>query len=201
MSATADAFMGIFGFKRVKTKRCKACKQQFAPSRPMQAVCSPLCAANLAAANRERMQRKETRERKEKLKTRRDWINEAQTAVNAFVRFRDKDKPCICCGKPLVDGSGDGVGGSFDAGHYRSTGSAPHLRFDADRNIHGQRKSCNRYGAGRTVDYRIGLIARIGPQAVEALEADQEPRKHSIDELRALRDLYRWKLKELKRDQ
>lgn len=144
------------------------------------------------------MQRKATKERKEKLKTRRDYINEAQVAVNAYVRYRDKDKPCICCGKPLSDGCGSGVGGSYDAGHYRSTGSAPHLRFDADRNIHGQRKACNRYGSGRAVDYRIGLIARIGLQAVEALEADNTPRKWTIDELKAIRDRYRAKLKELK---
>ena len=72
----------------------------------------------------------------------------------------------------------------------------PHLRFHED-NAHAQRKQCNRWGAGRAVDYRLGLIERIGLARVEALEADQQPRKYTADELRAIRDLYRAKLREL----
>lgn len=178
----------------MKTKRCKCCKQMFEPSRPMQSVCSPLCAHSYAMQAKEKLNRKADKERREKLKTRRDYINEAQTAFNAFIRARDTGKPCVCCQSPLGAGS---VGGGFDAGHYRSVGSAPHLRFD-ERNCHGQRKQCNRYGAGRAVDYRIGLISRIGLEAVEALEADQEPRKHTIDELKAIKSLYKQKLKTLK---
>lgn len=190
MNAAADAFMGIFGFKRVKTKRCKACKQQFTPARPMQAVCSPLCAANLAASNRERVQRKETRERKEKLKRRTDWIREAQQAVNAWVRERDKVLPCISCGRHHH--------GQYHAGHYLSTGARANLRFDP-ANIHKQCQPCNTHLSGNLLNYRIGLIDRIGLQAVEALESDQTPRKWSIDQLKAIRDLYRGKLKELKK--
>ena len=122
-----------------------------------------------------------------------DWIKEAQVAFNRYVRLRDAAKPCICCGRPLEGGA---IGGGFDAGHYRSVGSAPHLRFD-ERNVHGQTKQCNRYGSGRAVDYRIGLIARIGREAVEELEADQKPRKHSIDDLQEIRNTYRAKAKEI----
>jgi len=133
------------------------------------------------------------RARKERLKSKRDWAKEAQAAFNAYIRARDKGQPCICCGLPLSAGE---VGGRYDCGHYRSTGSAPHLRFHED-NAHAQRKQCNRWGAGRAVDYRLGLIERIGLARVEALEADQEPRKYTADELRAIRDLYRAKLREL----
>lgn len=128
------------------------------------------------------------------LKTARDWTKEAQAAFNAYIRARDAGKPCICCGLPLESGS---VGGKYDCGHYRSVGSAPHLRFD-ERNAHGQRKQCNRWGAGRAVDYRIGLIARIGLESVESLEADQTPRKYTIDELKAIKAYYVAKLKEIK---
>ncbi len=48
-----------------------------------------------------------------------------------------------------------------------------------------------------TAGYRLGLIERIGLARVEALEADQAPRKYTADELRAIRDLYRAKLREL----
>jgi len=46
---------------------------------------------------------------------------------------------------------------------------------------HGQREAWKRAGLAR----------------VEALEADQVPRKYTADELRAIRDLYRAKLREL----
>lgn len=178
----------------MKQKTCKACKEKFTPQRSMQSVCSPGCGLSLAKAKREKQERKEVKARKEKLKTRSDWIKDAQTAFNRYVRLRDNGRFCIDgCGAFLGLG---GVGGGFDCGHYRSTGSAPNLRFD-ERNAHGQSKHCNRYLAGRAVDYRLGLINRIGLPAVEALEADNTPRKFSIDELKAIIALYRQKAKEL----
>ncbi len=181
-------------------KTCRVCRQPFQPRLPLQAVCGIDCAKSLAVSVRGKAekqaaikQRRADRERKERLKTRRAWEREAQASFNAFIRARDADKPCICCGLPLSAGD---VGGAYDCGHYRSTGSAPHLRFNED-NAHAQRKQCNRWGAGRAVDYRLGLIARIGLERVEALEADQVPRKYTADELRAIRDLYRAKLREL----
>ncbi len=184
-------------------KRCKVCRQPFEPRQPMAVVCSLECAKSLAVSIRGKTekqaaikQRKLDRERKDKLKTRRDWEKEAQVAFNAYIRARDADKPCVCCGLPLSAGA---VGGGYDCGHYRSTGSAPHMRFIED-NAHGQRKQCNRWGAGRAVDYRLGLIERIGLEAVEALEADQTPRKYTAEELKAIRDEYRAKARELKRE-
>ena len=186
-----------------RMKTCRVCRQPFEPRLPMQVVCGIDCARSLAISVRGKAekqaatkQRKADRERKEKLKTRRDWEREAQAAFNAFIRARDAGQPCICCGLPLTSGD---VGGAYDCGHYRSTGSAPHMRFIED-NAHGQRKQCNRWGAGRAVDYRLGLIARIGLARVEALEADQTPRKYTADELKAIRDEYRAKARELKRE-
>ena len=184
-------------------KKCKVCRAPFEPRLPMAQVCSIDCARSLAVSVRGKAekqaaikQRRADRERKERLKTRRAWEREAQASFNAFIRARDADKPCICCGQPLSAGD---VGGHFDAGHYRSTGSAPHLRFVED-NCHGQRKQCNRWGAGRAVDYRLGLIARIGLARVEALEADQTLRKYTADELRAIKAEYTAKARELKRE-
>lgn len=179
----------------MRLKTCPICHKPFAKQRMGQKACSIKCAIVLGQKTQEKAKRKEICERKEKLKTRAEWMREAQQAFNAFIRERDRNRPCICCGLPLML---DAIGGGYDAGHYRSVGSAPHLRFD-ERNVHAQRKQCNRYGAGRAVDYRIGLIARIGLEAVESLEADQTPRKYSIDELRQIRDTYRAKLRELRK--
>ena len=185
-------------------KKCRVCRKPFEPRPPRALVCSEDCAGAFAVSKRlkeerraekaaQALERKDTKARKERLKTRRAWEREAQASFNAFIRARDAGQPCICCGLPLSAGD---VGGHYDCGHYRSVGSAPHLRFNED-NAHAQRKQCNRWGAGRAVDYRLGLIERIGLARVEALEADQAPRKYTADELRAIRDLYRAKLREL----
>lgn len=186
-----------------KTRRCKApgCANTFTPGQSFQTWCSPdhgavIAQAKLAKAKRAAatVERREDKVRREKVKTRGDWMKDAQTAFNAYVRARDAAQPCICCGKPLAV---EAVGGGFDCGHYRSVGSAPHLRFD-ERNAHGQTKQCNRWGAGRAVDYRLGLIARIGMEAVEALEADQTPRKYTVEQLQAIKKHYAALAREIK---
>lgn len=188
-----------------KPRKCRVCKSDFQPVRCLQQTCSFDCEVKLGMIHAERSKAKrEKAERiaeisstkilREKLKTKSEWMREAQAAFNAYIRFRDQlaGHPCISSGKPL-----DWSGNNVDAGHYRSIGSAPHLRFD-ERNCHAQSKKDNRYLSGNAVDYRIGLIARIGLEAVESLEADQTPKKYTIAELRAIKAHYVAKLKELK---
>jgi hypothetical protein len=43
--------------------------------------------------------------------------------------------------------------------------------------------------------YRLALIERIGLEAVERLEGPQPARKYTADDLKAMRDEYRAKLK------
>lgn len=185
----------------IQPKTCCMCPREFWPRNSFHVVCGQRCAtklANAAGAARkaaEKVERAQDRAKREKLKRIPELIAVAQKEFNAYIRVRDSGQTCICCGEPL--GAGD-VGGAYDCGHYRSTGSASHLRFD-ERNAHAQRKYCNRYGAGRAVDYRVGLIARIGLAAVEALEADNTPHKWERDELRQIAATYRAKLKELQR--
>ena len=177
----------------LKLKTCKVCRAKFEPRQPMATVCSPGCALTLAQSKRAKAEkvaqvkeRKADRKKRERLKTKGEWTREAQAAFNAFIRARDAGQPCICCGRTST---GAASGGEWDAGHYRSRGSAPHLRFD-ERNVHAQLKQCNRYDSGNVVGYRLGLIARIGLAAVEALEADQLPRHYSIEQLRGIKAHY-----------
>lgn len=179
-----------------RQRKCVVCRSFFEPRSMTHKACGPECAATHVELERARKERRERQEGLAKLKRRADYLREAQAAFNAFIRERDKDKPCICCGR-----SSTGVSGlhshAWDCGHYRSTGSAPHLRFD-ERNAHRQKVLCNRYGAGRAVDYRIGLIARIGLAAVEELEADNTPRKWDVEELKFIKATYQQKLRELR---
>jgi hypothetical protein len=174
---------------------CAICAREFVRRNSLHRVCSPRCAAKSVKAQRA-AERADFKRRQEQAKSRGHWLKEAQAAFNAWIRARDAGKPCICCGRMST---GPTRGGEWDAGHYRSTGSAPQLRFD-EANCHAQLKQCNRYSAGRAVDYRLGLIARIGLPAVEALEADQAPRKFSTPDLRAIRDDYRARLRALQKE-
>jgi len=185
--------------KPARTRKCavKGCSNRFQPRNMTHKVCGPECGAVFAVAERQRLDAKQTRERKEALKTKRDYTKEAQVAFNAFIRVRDAEQPCICCGRTSERQYLTGT--NWDCGHYRSTGSAPHLRFNED-NAHRQLTVCNRHGAGRAVDYRIGLIARIGQTRVEALEADQAPRHYTIDQLKDLKAEYKKKLKQLQQN-
>ena len=190
--------------KPVKPKKCRVatCRASFVPSRMGQAVCSPACAMIDAPRHQPKarkaladIERKDIKVRKEALKSRGDHMREAQQAFNEYIRTRDQAAGhlCISSGKPL-----DWSGNAVDAGHYRSVGSAPHLRFD-ERNCHAQSKQDNRFLSGNAVDYRIGLIARIGQEAVDALESDQSVRKYTVDEIKAIKAEYRAKTKELKK--
>ena len=188
--------------------RCAHCRQKFQPERPSQIVHAECVEAWALAQSEKRaredakkaraaakVERAETRRRKEEMKTIPQLIRETQVPFNAFIQARDAGMPCICCGRTEAMGYGLAAHG-WDCGHYRSTGSASHLRFNED-NAHRQLVICNRHGAGRAVDYRIGLIARIGLARVEALESSNATHKWTADELRAIKAEYKAKLKEL----
>lgn len=195
--------MGI-SVKPPKPKRCKSpeCRQMFTPQNSMQVVCHYKCGLVLAAIQRKKreaqtakLDRQQTREKREQLKTRGDYTREAQQAFNEFIRWRDRvvGHADISSGRPL-----DWSGNQVDAGHYRSVGSAPHLRFD-ERNCHAQSKHDNRYLSGNAIDYRLGLIERIGLVAVEELECDQAPRHYTVEDLKAITKEYRAKARDLKK--
>jgi hypothetical protein len=175
--------------KKDKTYKCAVCKEPFVKRSPWQKVCqsSTDCAITYTKKKKEKLERKETKARKEALKTRSDYMKEAQKAFNAYIRARDADKPCISCGVPLKQES---LGGGYDCGHFRSVGSAPHLRFD-DQNAHGQCKKCNRYLSGNVTEYRRYLTSRIGQVALDRLEADQCVRKYTIEGLQMLTSDYK----------
>ncbi|OPB16901.1 ninG protein [Pseudomonas fluorescens] len=192
--------------KPAKAKKCRiaTCRASFVPSRMGQAVCSPACAmidaprhepkARKALAD---IERKDIKVRKEKLKTRADHLREAQAAVNEYVRLRDAHLPCISCDSTPNDN--DLMTGSrWDAGHYRSVGACPELRFEP-LNIHRQCVKCNRNLSGNAVEYRIRLVQRIGAEKVVWLEGLHPACKYTVEEIKAIKAKYRAMTKELKR--
>jgi hypothetical protein len=142
-------------------------------------------AAETAKAKRVR---KEHRAAKLKLKSRADWLRDAQAAFNRYIRLRDHDKPCISCGRNHQ--------GQWHAGHYRSVGACPELRFE-EANVHKQCAPCNDHLSGNIVEYRRGLIERIGIDQVEWLEGNHEAKKYTIEEIKAIKAEYTHKAKEV----
>jgi len=180
----------------VKKKRCKVCKEPFLPQRPLQTCCSLPCAIHHAsdqnvkkAAKAEKERRKEFRERKKALKTRGEWLREAQAAFNAYIRARDKGQPCISCQRDHQ--------GQMHAGHYRSVGAAPELRFEED-NCHIQCAPCNNHKSGNAIEYRINLVEKIGVERVEWLEGPHGPKKYTIDEIKEIKAKYKKLAKEMR---
>lgn len=150
-------------------------------------------AQNVAEKSAIARKKKENRQHKEKLeaiKPKSEYLREAQRVFNQYIRLRDAHLGCISCGNHQSN--------QYAAGHFRTVGSAPHLRFD-ERNVH---KQCNRYCnlelSGNILNYRAGLIAKIGLEAVEQLEADNTPKHYSIDDIKQIKITYKEKIKALK---
>lgn len=191
-------------------RNCKVCKTRFKPEKIYQWWCNEEHRIEYAVLvmkdkrrrdeasevkrrrEKEREQRKELKVRKINAKPKTYWIKQAQQAVNAFVRSRDSNLPCVsCCTTSAAQ---------WDAGHYRTTAAAPQFRFDP-RQIHKQCSVCNQHKSGNIVPYRVELIKRIGIKTVEAIENNHERRSYTVEELKGIRDYYRLELKRLKETQ
>ena len=205
--------------KQPKPKTCKnpACRGSFVPQRLGQAVCSPKCALATVEVQKAKEKkslaqagRRDIKVRKEALKSRGDHLKDSEKAVRDYRRTYELSigSGCISCGESqesILHAQGWKTGGAFDAGHFLGKGARPELRL-VPNNIWLQCKSCNAGSSkfarkGETVSqgFRTGLIARIGLEAVEAMEADHAPRKETIEQLKSITAEYRAKTRELKR--
>lgn len=183
-----------------RRKRCPECRVMFTPARAGQAVCGEIeCAITHGQSEKGRaiagkalaeVGRREIKVRKEALKSRSDHMKDTQQAFNEWVRHRDVALPCVSCGRHHE--------GKYDAGHYRTVGSNPALRFEP-LNCHKQCVPCNQHKSGNVIEYRIELVRRIGIVNVEWLEGPHEPQKYTVEELKALTAKYRALTRELKK--
>lgn len=185
--------------KKPKEYKCKACGHYFIKTfSSTQVACSLKCAIVIGKKKSEEKRKKiekaerlERRERLKKLKTRSAWLKDLQGVFNKFIRLRDKDLPCISCGRFHQ--------GQYHAGHYRTVGACPELRFD-ELNVHKQCSVCNNHKSGNITEYRINLVRKIGVEEVERLERhDHPPLKLTEDEIKDLIKVYKAKVKELER--
>lgn len=76
-----------------------------------------------------------------------------KTLVHAYIRERDKGKPCISCMNDWKP--------NFQAGHGYAAGSFETLKYNL-HNIHGQCEQCNLRKEGDFFNYSLNLPDRIG---------------------------------------
>ncbi|WP_285130328.1 recombination protein NinG [Leclercia adecarboxylata] len=208
--------------KKKPRRKCTVCREWFHPVRPEQYVCTYECAcvhgkaANDAAkAEKQRKEKKrrleEEKEGRKRRKARREELrptayfkSQAQQAFNNFIRYRDRELPCISCGETNPP---DLHGGRWDCGHFKTVGANPELRFE-ERNAHKQCKSCNA-GAGKytakeaTVaqQYEAGLVQRYGQDYVDWLNGPHPMTNYRREDYIRIRDEYRVKLREMKKQE
>ena len=118
-------------------------------------------------------------------------IKKLQKVFNAYIRDRDKDKPCVSCGEYTDE---------KDAGHFYATSGYSGLRFDED-NVHGECKRCNRFDESHLIGYTENLKERIGESDFKALkEKAQDYKKNGVKwsriELREKIEYYKQKTKQ-----
>ena len=176
----------------MKKKTCKICRADYTPISSLSKTCSVKCAIEYARFQEQGRQRKEIKQKKQELKTRSDWLKEAQQACNAYIRYRDKDEPCISCGRYHQ--------GQYHAGHYKTVGANPELRFN-ELNIHKQCAPCNDHLSGNIGLYRPNLEKKIGLPMLEWLEGPHTAQKWSIEDIQDIKQYYKDKLKDLKREE
>ena len=106
-----------------KKRRCRSCKKYkyVEEGRVLNGAfyCDENCIFEYACNNKEKgralkhkQQKKEYNENK--LSTRK---RAAKEACHEYIRLRDKDCSCICCGEPLGD--------NYHAGHFSESGNNP----------------------------------------------------------------------------
>lgn len=184
----------------MKMRTCKVCRARFRPVfNSMQAVCGIACAleftrqeaekkrysaaraAQTAAHERKQAHRKGSKARQREAATR---------ACNAYIRWRDRDRPCCGCGKQHY---------RAEAGHYHPAGRATALRFHPD-NIQAQCHRCNCWeGGGKATGYKDELAARAGSRIVDYLDRHaNDLYRYSAEEYRDIAAWYRQRLRQEK---
>ena len=178
-------------------RKCPNCKKYNKPDEALKVqisyFCNIECATKHAYKNRDKGKAIKHKAQKKQLKDndRSLRMRGAQKAFNAYIRVRDKGQPCISCKRS--------TGSKINAGHYKSVGANPELRFE-ELNCHLQCEHCNSFKSGNIDQYRPNLINKIGLDKVEWIEGPHKAKKYTCDQLKQIELKYKAKIKELEND-
>jgi len=169
--------------------KCKNCKQPFEPIRFLQKFClNEECVRVWVESEKTKQWKKTKAKMKNDLLTIQDYIKLAQQTFNKYINLRDKKLPCISCGKPIT--------GRVNASHYFNANNHWNVRFN-EFNVHSSCITCNQYLSGNLIEYRKGLINKIGEEQLTLLELEaNKTRKFTIEELKEIINTYKQKIKQ-----
>jgi hypothetical protein len=184
--------------RKCKNKKCgKTFEPQFNTIQP---CCSIKCAIEYSQEKKKAEKSKEARKQKTALRQSKIsyWHDKLQPIFNKYIRLRDAHLPCISCGTftpkyyPRK--------GQWDAGHFRTRGAAPELRYE-EKNVHKECVHCNLHNTEHLLGYRRNLILKIGIKDVHWLEGPHDPKNYTIPDLKELIEYYKAKIKLLEAEQ
>jgi len=185
--------------------KCKICKNEVFKYTNLQSICIP-CAILKAKDKSISNFNKETRRLKISIKKKSKWLDEAETAFRRYIRARDrlyyiskgKFPECISCGTKNTNIQ-------YAAGHFKTKGAYPELRFNENNCYLQCNKRCNKElsgninGTNDTTGYRRGLLNRfgnrVGNEIINELEAYHPPLNLTIDDIKLMKKDFNSKAK------
>ena len=181
--------------KELKPKKCKSCGTMFKPPSSFATVCSMACTLDYMD------KKKAIKAKKAHVAQKRDFLAndksfqraKAQKAFNEFIRLRDAHLPCVSCSNPAD------WHGQWHAGHYKTVGARPDLRFNED-NCHKQCSRCNNFLSGNLAVYTWALELKIGKERLSTLDVEGSPKKYTAEDYAAITKIYQQKIKVLKNE-
>ncbi len=183
-----------------RRRKCKTCREWFEPKFSNEPCCekeecrkefkvnelmkkAKKALVKIRSDNRQedkKVKAKRTKQ-KESIKPIKYWYDKLQIVINQWVvKVRDKDKPCCTCGTSNPDIK-------YDAGHYRTRGACPELRFN-EMNIHKQCSvNCNQHGSGMRKEYQGFIIFNYGEDKLNWLDGKHQPLKEQYADYEAVK--------------
>ena len=161
------------------------------PFNSFQKVCGTKCALivgkekAILKANKERLRLDKYKNELVYEKNIKASLINTKIQVHAYIRERDKYKPCISCGTEWNN--------DFQCGHHYKSETFETLKFHLD-NLHGQCKKCNLFLDGNFDNYALNLPKRIGIEKynnlVNLAEIDKQFEKvWNVENLKEVRRL------------
>jgi hypothetical protein len=169
--------------------RCKNCKTKFEPVRFNMKYClNNECVRVWVESEKAKQWKEKKQKMQQELETVQDYIKMTQIIFNKYIRLRDKGQVCISCNKPAL---------KENAGHYFNANNHWNVRFN-EFNVHLQCEHCNTYLSGNLIEYRKGLINKIGEEQLTLLESEaNKTRKFTKEDLKEIIEIYKKKIKDM----
>lgn len=175
----------------LRPKTCAMCPKEFVPRSSMATVCSQRCAMRKVAADK-RVEKEQTKARRDAIKPVRKWLDECQVIANKIARIRDRDDGCISCDL------GPNWQGQWHGSHFRSVGAASAVRLNL-WNIHKSCSPCNHHKSGNIAEYEPRLVTKIGQDKVDWLKAQNQIVRWDVEYLKRFKAVMGKKLRRMEK--